>query len=156
MKHLEEGLVVPVGFKSIAEKKPINGSIVYLLEDDRLAAYHWVEFTNGYYAPGNIDNATYLGTFFKVSDNDEDETGVDIYSHNATDYYWNYMGKSEKGTVQLYGIGNVNEHGYRTFKKVLADAVKNNKTSFIFLGVEVVVDYAKYLVEYEDFKRKNK
>jgi hypothetical protein len=40
------------------------------------------------------------------------------------------------------------------FKNLYDKAVKENKTSFIFDGDEVLVSFAKYLIEYADTKMK--
>ena len=39
------------------------------------------------------------------------------------------------------------------FKKLYNEAVRTEKTSFMFEGQEVLVAYAKYLIEYTELRR---
>jgi hypothetical protein len=48
---------------------------------------------------------------------------------------------------------SVTPQNYAKFKKMYNQALKAEKTSFVFEGQEVLVAYAKYLIEYLDPKK---
>jgi hypothetical protein len=61
------------------------------------------------------------------------------------------MLKQEK---QQVGVININMPTYKKLKKAYEQALKDNQNSFIFEDNELLVSYAKYLLQYLEDKLK--
>lgn len=51
-------------------------------------------------------------------------------------------------------MASVSERNYSSFRKMYEEAKREKKETFVFEGQEVLVSYAKYLVEYLDGRKR--